>query len=96
MQTFLHNPFENKMCDSCHQPAKDGKVVLTNADTKALCVTCHDEQAKKIETAKVQHPGAQGDCIDLPQPARWKVAGLPASRIPCKPAWLATAIRPTR
>jgi predicted CXXCH cytochrome family protein len=62
MQTFLHNPFENKMCDSCHQPAKDGKVVLTQSDAKAVCVTCHEEQAKKIETAKVQHPGAQGDC----------------------------------
>ena len=76
MQTFLHNPFENKMCDSCHQPAKDGKVVLTNADSKALCVTCHDEQAKKIETAKVQHPGAQGDCITCHNPHAGKSPGF--------------------
>jgi len=76
MQAFLHNPFENKMCDSCHQPAKDGKVVLTNTDSKALCVTCHDEQAKKIDTAKVQHPGAQGDCIACHNPHAGKSPGF--------------------
>jgi predicted CXXCH cytochrome family protein len=76
MQAFLHNPFENKMCDSCHAPAKDGKVVLTNADTKALCVTCHDEQAKAIETAKVQHPGAQGDCTACHNPHAGKSPGF--------------------
>ena len=76
MQAFLHNPFENKMCDTCHQPAKDGKVVLTNSDTKALCVTCHDEQAKKIDTAKVQHPGAQGDCATCHNPHAGKSPGF--------------------
>ena len=76
MQTFLHNPFENKMCDSCHQPAKDGKIVLTNSDSRALCVTCHDEQAKQIETAKVQHPGAQGECITCHNPHGGKTPGF--------------------
>lgn len=76
MQAYLHNPFENKMCDSCHQPAKDGKVVLTQADTKALCVTCHDDQAKKIESSKVQHPGAQGDCTACHNPHAGKTPGF--------------------
>ncbi|HVN21614.1 MAG TPA: cytochrome c3 family protein, partial [Dongiaceae bacterium] len=53
MQAFLHNPFENQMCDSCHQPAKDSKVVLTNADTRSLCLTCHDDKGKQIDSAKV-------------------------------------------
>ncbi|HEV2395366.1 MAG TPA: cytochrome c3 family protein [Candidatus Sulfotelmatobacter sp.] len=76
MQAFLHVPFESKMCDSCHQPAKDDKVVLTNSDSRALCVGCHDEQAKKIETAKVQHPGAQGDCIACHNPHAGKAPGF--------------------
>src|SRR6266567_7413865 len=76
MQTFLHNPFENKMCDSCHQPAKDGKVVLTNAGVRGLCVTCHDEQAKKMELAKVQHPGALGDCTACHNPHGGKTPGF--------------------
>ena len=79
MQAFLHNPFENKMCDTCHQPAKDGKVVLTAADSKALCVTCHEEQAKQIASAKVQHPGRTGRLHGLPQSACRQVAGLPAA-----------------
>jgi predicted CXXCH cytochrome family protein len=76
LQTFVHNPFENKMCDSCHQPAKDGKVVLTNADSRALCLTCHEEQGKKIESAKVQHPGAQGECIACHNPHGGKTPGF--------------------
>lgn len=76
MQAFMHPPFAEKSCDMCHAPAKDGKVVLTQSDSKALCVTCHDEQAKQIETAKVQHPGAQGDCISCHNPHAGKSPGF--------------------
>ena len=43
MAKFQHVPFQGNGCDTCHQPAKDGKVVLTQTDTKALCLTCHDD-----------------------------------------------------
>lgn len=76
MQAFVHNPFENKMCDSCHAAPKDGKVVLTQADAKAVCVTCHSEQAEKIDKAKVQHPGAQGDCTSCHNPHAGKSPGF--------------------
>jgi predicted CXXCH cytochrome family protein len=76
MQTFTHAPFEAKSCDTCHEPAKDGKVVLTNSDTKALCVSCHAEQADQIEKAKVQHPGAQGDCTTCHNPHAGKSPGF--------------------
>jgi len=76
MREFQHSPFESKSCDTCHQPAKDGKVVLTAASVKELCVTCHDEQAKKIQSAKVQHPGAQGDCTDCHSPHAGKTPGF--------------------
>jgi len=68
MARFTHPPFADKTCEVCHAPAKDGKVVLTNADTKALCVTCHSDQAEKIEKAKVPHPGAQGECVACHNP----------------------------
>ncbi|MGB9433752.1 MAG: cytochrome c3 family protein [Candidatus Acidiferrum sp.] len=74
---FTHPPFADKQCEVCHAPAKDGKVVLTQADAKSLCVTCHDEKAKQIETAKVQHPGAAGDCTDCHNPHASKFPGLP-------------------
>jgi predicted CXXCH cytochrome family protein len=76
MQAFLHNPFENKTCDTCHQSANNGKVVLTAADSKAVCLTCHEEQAKQIASAKVRHPGAQGDCTVCHNPHAGKTPGF--------------------
>jgi len=76
MQAFTHPPFDSGSCDTCHSPAKDGKVVLTQSDTKALCVTCHSEQAEKIEKAKVQHPGAQGDCVACHNPHAGRSPGF--------------------
>jgi predicted CXXCH cytochrome family protein len=77
MAKYTHPPFADKQCELCHAPAKDGKVVLTQADAKSICVTCHDEKAKAIETAKVQHPGAAGDCTDCHNPHASKYIGLP-------------------
>jgi predicted CXXCH cytochrome family protein len=76
MQAFTHMPFSSGSCDTCHAPAKDGKVVLTQADSKAICVTCHAEQAEKIEKAKVQHPGAAGDCVACHNPHAGKTPGF--------------------
>ena len=76
MQKFTHPPFADKSCEICHEPAKDGKVVLTNSDSKALCVTCHSEQAEKIDKAKVPHPGAQGECIACHNPHAGKTPGF--------------------
>lgn len=77
MARYTHPPFADKQCEMCHAPAKDGKVVLTQADAKSICVTCHDEKAKQIETAKVQHPGAAGDCTDCHNPHASKYPTLP-------------------
>jgi len=77
MAKFMHPPFADKQCDTCHAPAKDGKVVLTQADAKSLCVTCHSDKAELIEKAKVPHPGAAGDCTDCHSPHASNQPGLP-------------------
>jgi predicted CXXCH cytochrome family protein len=77
MAKFTHPPFADKSCEMCHAPAKDGKVVLTQANVKDLCVTCHSDKAEQIEKAKVQHPGAAGDCIDCHNPHASAQPGLP-------------------
>jgi predicted CXXCH cytochrome family protein len=77
MAKYTHPPFADKQCEMCHAPAKDGKVVLVQADVKAICGTCHDEKLKQIETAKVQHAGAAGDCTDCHNPHASNQPGLP-------------------
>ena len=62
MRAFLHNPFQEGQCDSCHKPAVNGKIVLTTDSTKEVCVMCHEEAAAKIQAAPVGHKGAKGDC----------------------------------
>jgi predicted CXXCH cytochrome family protein len=77
MAKFMHPPFADKQCEVCHAPAKEGKVVLTQASIRALCVTCHDEKSKQIQSAKVQHPGSTGDCTDCHSPHASKYPALP-------------------
>jgi predicted CXXCH cytochrome family protein len=77
MAKFVHAPFQGNGCDTCHAPVKDGKVVLTQPDVKTLCLTCHDDMGKLIESSKVPHPGAMGDCTDCHSPHASKEPGLP-------------------
>lgn len=74
LQANLHSPFEAKLCDTCHAPAKDGKVALTQPDARAVCLACHKETGKKIESAKTPHAGAQGDCTQCHDPHAGRVA----------------------
>jgi predicted CXXCH cytochrome family protein len=77
MQAFVHPPFGEKLCEVCHEAPKNGKVVLTQAKVKDICVGCHSEQADKIEKSKFQHPGAEGDCTDCHNPHAGKTRAFP-------------------
>ena len=76
MAKFEHLPFAEKSCNTCHAAPKDGKVVLTAADRKSLCLNCHSDKAEQIEKAKVQHPGAAGDCTDCHNPHAGSTPGF--------------------
>lgn len=78
LQAFLHAPFSDRdSCATCHQAANNGKVVLTKASAKELCLTCHADTVEQIAQAKVQHPGAAGDCTDCHSPHAGKSPGFP-------------------
>jgi predicted CXXCH cytochrome family protein len=76
---FVHVPFEagKEACSTCHQAPKDGKVVLTAASQNELCVTCHSQKAEQIQKAKVQHPGAAGDCTGCHNSHAGNTPGFP-------------------
>lgn len=76
LQRFVHQPFGDRSCDTCHQPAEGGKVVLTQPDSRALCVMCHEETARKIESATVPHAGAMGDCTTCHNPHAGRAPGF--------------------
>jgi predicted CXXCH cytochrome family protein len=76
VQKFAHSPYANKLCNVCHQAPKDGKVVLTKTDPKALCIQCHAETAKKIQSAEVKHAGALGNCLGCHNPHAGRSPGL--------------------
>jgi len=77
MQAFVHPPFGEKLCEVCHEAPKNGKVVLTQAKVRDICVGCHSDQADKIEKSKFQHPGAQGDCTDCHNPHAGRSPAFP-------------------
>ena len=77
MAKFTHPPFQQGTCEVCHAPPKNGKVVLTQSDTKSLCGACHDDKVKLVAAAKVPHPGAMGDCTDCHSPHASSEPGLP-------------------
>ena len=84
MQKFAHQPFASRSCDTCHQSPQNGdgngngngKVVLTQPSVRDLCIACHEETAKKIESAKVPHAGAMGDCTQCHDPHAGKTPGF--------------------
>jgi predicted CXXCH cytochrome family protein len=68
MQAFAHPPFAMNACDTCHKPAANGKVVLTQADSKALCVSCHSEQADQFKKAHLHQPAYGLGCATCHEP----------------------------
>jgi predicted CXXCH cytochrome family protein len=77
MRAFLHPPFAEKSCETCHQAPVGGKVVLTRAAAQEICVTCHADIAGQIVGAKVQHPGTKGGCIECHNPHGGSSPALP-------------------
>lgn len=60
---FLHLPFLEDQCDSCHDSKFSQKLV---AKSKELCFTCHDDFTKGKK--QVHYPVSEDDCIECHDP----------------------------
>ncbi len=80
MAKFVHAPFQGNGCDTCHAPAKDGKVVLTQPDVKSS--VCHvprrQGQADRFGQGAPSWGGRR--LHRLPQPARQQPARIAQDR----------------
>ncbi len=74
MAKFQHVPFQANGCDTCHAPAKDGKVVLTQADVKVALryLPRRQGQADRQRQGAASRRGRR--LHRLPQPARQQPA----------------------
>jgi predicted CXXCH cytochrome family protein len=58
-QKHVHGPVAAGDCTSCHDPHESGEKALLKAPLRDLCLKCHDDFAKAMQTAKRVHPPVQ-------------------------------------
>ncbi len=93
MQTFTHPPFESRSCDTCHAPAKDGKVVLTQSDSKAHLRHLSQRAGGEDREGEGAASRRAGRMHRLPQSACRHARRASCSPIRSRLAWPATASR---
>lgn len=74
---YMHGPVQSG-CTTCHDPHSAQKPLLLQADSKKdLCLTCHDDVAKKLKTVKRPHPAVEAaGCIGCHVPHASEIAGM--------------------
>jgi predicted CXXCH cytochrome family protein len=80
MAKFMHPPFEARSCDTCHAPAKDGKVVLTQADAKTSVRDLPRRQGQADRFIQGAASRRNGRLHRLPQSARQQRAWIAEDR----------------
>lgn len=70
INNFVHPPFEEKACDTCHSEPKDGKIVLNEGARRDLCLACHPKVQESLATAKFVHAALEKDtgCVSCHTP----------------------------
>ncbi len=55
-QKYVHGPVGAGDCTACHLPHESGEKGLLKKASRELCLTCHDDFAKAMQTATRVHP----------------------------------------
>ncbi len=64
-KTFVHLPFREMKCASCHDPhGRDTRPLLAGGSTARLCGRCHEP----VHAAVVHGPYAAGECLACHEP----------------------------
>ncbi|GAW65442.1 cytochrome C [Geoanaerobacter pelophilus] len=52
----LHGPVAEGRCDACHDPHESDNKKLLSKQGRELCLSCHEDFARKMQKARVVHP----------------------------------------
>jgi len=70
-----HRPVVDGDCSGCHNPHQAALDSLLLAASPDLCLSCHDQLAKKLETERVHEPAGE-DCLQCHRAHRSIERGL--------------------
>lgn len=62
MQAFRHTPVEKGYCVSCHSPHASQYPNLLDAVGPDLCLSCHDEFGKQLDSVRFVHKAMDEQC----------------------------------
>ena len=65
--SHMHKPAAED-CTACHSPHTAPHKKLLKMESRALCLSCHQEVGKTIATAAHGHKPAEGDCMQCHTP----------------------------
>lgn len=65
---YVHSPYGNVYCTSCHTPHKLGEKSKLVAPLKELCLSCHPSIGKQLGMKFVHSPVEIGKCLDCHKP----------------------------
>ena len=68
---FVHAPYEEKMCESCHDIKASFKMTM---DLPDLCYQCHEDF--KVTYKNLHYPIEAGECISCHHPHKAKISKL--------------------
>jgi predicted CXXCH cytochrome family protein len=68
---FIHSPYEEKMCESCHDIKASFKKIM---DMPELCYQCHSDFQKTYKN--IHYPVEAGECISCHHPHKAELGKL--------------------
>ncbi|MFQ5776786.1 MAG: cytochrome c3 family protein, partial [Terriglobia bacterium] len=69
INNFVHSPFEEKACDTCHEAPQEGQLAFVEGARRDLCLFCHAEKQELLEQSPFVHSALLvGGCVDCHSP----------------------------
>lgn len=65
---FFHKPVQADSCASCHNVFAESKNLLRTDDILDICIMCHSDKRRTVESDEYAHPPVKQDCTNCHDP----------------------------